>query len=56
MNISIDKMCFILKEKLMDTKTEYTDCTILYTVTFEQLRSLYVDGLTNKYLDNTNLK
>lgn len=37
---SIDDMCEIIK--FFDIKkTEYTDCTILYEVTFEQLRAVY---------------
>lgn len=37
---SIDDMCEIIK--FFDIKkTEYTDCTILYEVTFDQLRAIY---------------
>jgi hypothetical protein len=43
MTTSIDDMCRILKEHYIESK-EYTDCTILYEVTFEQLRNLYDQG------------
>ena len=37
---SIDDMCEIIK--FFDIEAdEYTDCTILYNVTFEQLRTIY---------------
>ncbi|MHB0965332.1 MAG: hypothetical protein ACYC36_02650 [Bellilinea sp.] len=41
--ISIDDMCEIIKFFGIE-KTEYTDCTILYEVTFEQLRAIYSLG------------
>ena len=37
---SIDDMCEIIKFFGIK-KTEYTDCAILYEVTFDQLRTLY---------------
>ena len=37
--ISIDEMCEILRS-LEIKATEYTDCTILYEVTFDQLRAI----------------
>lgn len=37
---SIDDMCAIIKFFDIE-KTEYTDCTILYEVTFDQLRAIY---------------
>lgn len=37
---SIDDMCEIIKFFNIK-KTEYTDCTILYEVTFDQLRAIY---------------
>jgi len=37
---SIDDMCEIIKFFGVE-KTEYTDCTILYEVTFDQLRAIY---------------
>ena len=37
---SIDEMCEIIKSFGI-VSTEYTDCTILYTVTFDQLRAIY---------------
>ena len=37
---SIDDMCEIIKFFGIK-KTEYTDCTILYEVTFDQLRAIY---------------
>ncbi len=37
---SIDDMCEIIKFFGIE-KTEYTDCTILYEVTFDQLRAIY---------------
>jgi hypothetical protein len=37
--ISIDEMCEILRS-LEIKGTEYTDCTILYEVTFDQLRAI----------------
>lgn len=39
----IDAMCSILKRQGIES-SEYTDCTILYSVTFEQLRSLFTEG------------
>src|SRR5512143_2753612 len=39
----IDAMCSILKRQGIES-SEYTDCTILYTVTFEQLRNLFTEG------------
>lgn len=42
--IGIEDMCKILDAAHIKS-TEYTDCTILYTVTFEQLRSLYMKGM-----------
>lgn len=40
---SIDDMCAILKRRRINA-SEYTDCTILYQVTFEQLRAIYDEG------------
>ena len=40
---SIDEMCEIIKSFGI-VPTEYTDCTILYTVTFDQLRAIYNAG------------
>ena len=40
---SIAHMCQILKEHYIE-KVKHTDCTILYTVTFEQLRAIYDRG------------
>lgn len=37
---SIDDMCEIIKFFGIKN-TEYTDCTILYEVTFDQLRAIY---------------
>ena len=37
---SIDDMCEIIKFFDIES-TEYTDCTILYEVTFDQLRTIY---------------
>ena len=37
---SIDDVCEIIKFFGIK-KTEYTDCTILYEVTFDQLRAIY---------------
>jgi hypothetical protein len=37
---SIDDMCDVIKFFGIE-KTEYTDCTILYEVTFDQLRAIY---------------
>ena len=37
---NIEDMCTILEHFRIPVE-EYTDCTILYTVTFEQLRTLY---------------
>lgn len=37
---SIDDMCEIIKHFGIEA-TEYTDCTILYEVTFDQLRTIY---------------
>ena len=37
---SIQRMCAILKDRYIEA-SEYTDCTVLYEVTFEQLRGLY---------------
>lgn len=42
---SIDEMCAILRQQKIES-CERTDCTILYTVTFEQLRALYERGRT----------
>ena len=39
----IDDMCAILKRHLI-TADEYTDCAIVYRVTFDQLRSIYDEG------------
>ena len=41
--IAIPEMCNILKQ-LGIRSSEYTDCTILYNVTFEQLRLVYEEG------------
>lgn len=40
---SIEQMCSILKEHQIK-RDEYTDCTIVYKVTFDQLRNLYDAG------------
>jgi hypothetical protein len=40
---TIDDMCAIIGF-LGITPTEYTDCTIVYQVTFEQLRCIYNMG------------
>ena len=40
---SIDDMCAVLK-RLGITKSEYTESTILYEVTFEQIRNVYDAG------------
>ncbi len=40
---SIDDMCAILKRRYIKA-SEYTDCAILYEVTFDQLRALYDEG------------
>lgn len=37
---SINEMCAILKKRLIFSD-EYTDCAVLYNVTFDQLRDLY---------------
>ena len=37
---SIDNMCEIIKFFGIEA-TEYKDCTILYEVTFDQLRTIY---------------
>lgn len=37
---SIDDMCEIIKFFGIES-TEHTDCTILYEVTFDQLRTIY---------------
>lgn len=37
---TIDKMCAILKDRQIKA-SERTDCAVLYTVTFDQLRALY---------------
>lgn len=42
--IGIQEMCKIL-DTLLIKRSEFTDCTILYQVTFEQLRSLYMKGI-----------
>jgi len=51
--ISIDEMCEILRS-LEIKATEYTDCTILYEVTFDQLRAICdtraADLLQRQYL------
>jgi hypothetical protein len=38
--ISIEDMCEIIRSLGIEKK-EYTDCTIVYEVTFEQLRAIY---------------
>ena len=43
---TINEMCDILEIFGIKSK-EYTDCTILYEVTFEQLRLLYNFGNKN---------
>lgn len=42
----IGSMCAILKDHLI-VASEYTDCTILYRVTFDQLRALFDHGRSN---------
>lgn len=44
---SIKEMCAILDRQLIKAD-EYTDCAIVYRVTFDQLRSLYDLGRTSK--------
>lgn len=44
--VSIDEMCKTLDAALIKS-TERTDCTILYTVTFDQLRDLYMKGMAS---------
>lgn len=44
MTTSIDDMCKILDKHLIKSE-EYTDCAILYRVTFDQLRNLYDAGI-----------
>jgi len=39
----IDAMCSILKRQGIES-SEYTDCNILYSVTFDQLRTLFIEG------------
>lgn len=40
---SVSDMCALL-DKHFIKRSEYTDCTILYSVTFDQLRNLYDEG------------
>ncbi len=42
--VSIDDMCAILKSMLIEAD-EYTDSNIVYRVTFDQLRLLYMKGI-----------
>lgn len=42
--VSIDDMCAILKDMLIEAD-EYTDSNIVYKVTFDQLRALYMKGM-----------
>lgn len=41
---SIEDMCEVIKFLQIES-TEYTDCAILYEVTFDQLRTIYNMGI-----------